>query len=63
MSALDSYEQMILRFGQLEEIIDWLIWNDPNGVYSDADSEAEGWAKLTIEEARAIMKAILERDA
>jgi hypothetical protein len=48
--GLNYYEIMDLsqldlhRFLQLcsrEEIIDWLQWNDPNGVYSDSLSMAE----------------------
>lgn len=40
-----------------ELLIEWLIWNDRNGVYSDADSIAEGMNPLTKEEAINIIKS------
>jgi hypothetical protein len=34
-----------------EELINWLCWNDPNGVYRDEDSIREGMDVLSYEEA------------
>lgn len=34
-----------------ESLIEWLCWNDRNGVYSDKDSEAEGLEPLNKDEA------------
>jgi len=34
-----------------EELINWLCWNDPNGVYRDEDSMREGMDVLSYEEA------------
>ena len=34
-----------------EELINWLCWNDPNGVYRDEDSIREGMEVLSYEEA------------
>lgn len=34
-----------------EQAIEWLCWNDPNGIYSDDDSRAEGYPPITEEEA------------
>lgn len=34
-----------------EQLIEWLCWNDRNGIYSDADCEIEGIDPLTWEEA------------
>jgi len=34
-----------------EELINWLCWTDPNGVYRDEDSINEGMEILTYEEA------------
>lgn len=31
-----------------------LIWNDPNGCYSDEDAIAEGQSIISLEEARTI---------
>lgn len=44
-----------------EEIIDWLKWNDPNGVYRDEQSIAELGRPVTKPEAEEIMlRQILE---
>jgi hypothetical protein len=32
-------------------LIQWLVWNDPNGSYTDKDSEVDGHDPLTIDEA------------
>lgn len=39
-----------------EEIIDWLQWNDPNGVYRDEDSMREFENILSKEEGIEIIK-------
>ena len=51
---LDSYTR--------EELIQWLVTNDRNGVYTDEDSEAEGLLPLTLEGARDLVRTILARD-
>lgn len=33
------------------DLIGWLAWNDPNGVYRDEDCFAEGWEPMTLDEA------------
>ena len=50
-------EELILKINSLSrnEIIDWLFWNDRNGVYRDDDSIREFGNKLKIKEAREIM--------
>jgi hypothetical protein len=40
-----------------ESLIKWLQWNDPNGVYSDADSIDEGMEPLTKDEAIELIKS------
>lgn len=37
------------------EIINWLSWNDRNGIYHDKDSLAEFGNIMTLEEGREIM--------
>ena len=37
-----SIQQWLLAHGSREEIIEWLVWNDGNGVYTGRDSESEG---------------------
>ncbi len=34
-----------------EQLIEWLCWNDPNGVYRDEDSIRDGMEVLSYEEA------------
>jgi hypothetical protein len=53
----------LLLNGTREAIIRWLVWNDPNGVWSDADSAAEGWVAMTLEQARASMRAAVSPEA
>lgn len=49
---LDSFLKLAAR----EEIIDWLQWNDPNGVYRDEQSMAEFGNICSKEEAIEIVK-------
>lgn len=37
-----------------ESLIAWLVWNDPNGAYTDGDCADEGLAPLTLEDLRAL---------
>lgn len=53
-------QQDILNNGTREQVIAWLAWNDANGVYTDEDSEAEGFAPLTLEQARDYMRTQME---
>ena len=48
-------QDWILQNGSREQIIEWLVWNDANGVYTDEDSNAEGWLPMTLESARETM--------
>jgi hypothetical protein len=34
-----------------DQLIAWLVWNDPNGCYRDDDAEEEGFDVLTRETA------------
>jgi hypothetical protein len=63
-AQFDSVEiqEWLLKDGTREELICWLVWNDANGVYTDVDSVAEGYAPLSLELARETMQAILYRD-
>jgi len=49
----------ILLNGSREDIIRWLKWNDPNGVWSDEDSESEGYGPISLEDAREAMRNAL----
>lgn len=47
-------EKEILNWSR-EQVIDWLSWNDSNGVYTDEDSLGEFGKVMSIEEGREIM--------
>ncbi|MBM4089560.1 MAG: DUF935 family protein, partial [Planctomycetes bacterium] len=55
-------QDWIASEGSRNQIIEWLVWNDPNGVYTDTDSLAEGWEPLSEDGARSLMRSILNRD-
>lgn len=42
----------------LGQVIAWLVWNDPNGCYTDEDCATEGLEPLTLETAQAIVERI-----
>jgi hypothetical protein len=46
----------ILLNGSRDDIIQWLRWNDPNGVWSDEDSTAEGLIPMTLQKAQRYMR-------
>jgi hypothetical protein len=54
-------QRAILFEGSQEDVIKWLVWNDRNGTYTDADSKAEGMPPLTLPAARQHMADILAR--
>jgi hypothetical protein len=54
-----TIQTRLVETGTREEIIAWLEWNDPNGVWNDKDSEAEGWQPITLEGARSAMRKAL----
>lgn len=37
-----SQQLAIIATGNREQVIDWLAWNDSNGIYTDGDCMAEG---------------------
>ena len=42
-----------------KDVIEWLVWNDRNGIYSDEACEIEGLDKLTLESAKELMKSFI----
>ena len=57
-----DFQNQLLAAGSREQIIEWLVWNDPNGTYVDAGSALEDLPPLTLERAREIMSAQVHRD-
>ena len=58
--AVESVQQSILASNNRDRLIAWLEWNDPNGCYSDHDSDAEDLPRLSISELKAALKKQLE---
>jgi hypothetical protein len=42
--------------GDLESLRAWLLWNDPNGCYTDDECDAEGLPRLTLAEAQSLYR-------
>jgi hypothetical protein len=56
ITQLDRFDKM-----NRNQLIGWLSWNDPNGIYSDKDSENDGFKPITLKEAKEIaIKMITE---
>ena len=56
-----QYQIRLIEQGAREQIVRWLCWNDPNGTYSDRDSEIDGMKAMTLDEARQIMANQISR--
>lgn len=52
--------EWLLEHGTREQLIAWLVSNDPNGIYTDADSALEDMPPITKESALEIMRHQLE---
>lgn len=46
-----------------EECINWLVWCDSNGCFTDEDCRAEGWKPMTLADARHSIFQILTDSA
>jgi len=44
------------------EMIEWLVWNDPNGCFTDDCSEDHGMDPMTKQECIDLIRLILERE-
>lgn len=58
---LREFQVALLQRGTREQLIEWLVWNDPNGTYTDRDSEADDMKPITIDQARGIMRDQISR--
>ena len=56
------FQHELLRTGTREQLMAWLCWNDPNGIYTDEASLAEDRPPLTLAKSRQIMREQIERD-
>ncbi len=55
------FQMELISHGTGEQIIAWLAWNDPNGTYTDRDSEADEMKQMTLENARQAMRDQISR--
>lgn len=65
LSVLEINEaEFIILLNSLtrEDIIEWLIWNDPNGIYSDEQSLKEFCNVMSREEGLEIMLRQVEEN-
>jgi hypothetical protein len=53
------YAQRLYDRGSREAILEFLQWNDPNGVYTDTVSKAEGYESLSYDEALIELEGII----
>ena len=58
-----EFQQHLLQAGTRDELIAWLCWSDPNGIYTDEASLAEDRPRLNLEDARQIMREQVERES
>ena len=59
-----SFEKVVLLINSLsrEDMIEWLSWNDPNGIYSDERSLKELGNVMSRDEAVEIMLRQIEEN-
>ena len=53
-----AYIDDLIENGSREEMINWLDMHDPNGVWTDEDSEMEGMEPITFDEAREYIQRV-----
>lgn len=53
------FAQRLYDRGSREAILEFLQWNDPNGVYTDALSKEEGYEPLSYDEALIELEGVI----
>lgn len=53
------YAQRLYDNGSREDILRFLQWNDPNGVYTDKASDDEGYDRLTYDDALLELEGVI----
>lgn len=48
VDAIDNRPLTPSQEAARQNLINWLVWNDPNGCYTDADCDLEGLPRLTL---------------
>lgn len=62
MNNLEISDLPSLENWKRESLLEWLAWNDRNGIFTDKQSEAEGMQPMTKKEALEVIKSILENN-
>jgi hypothetical protein len=57
------FQQQFLREATRDDLIAWLCWNDPHGIYTDADSLVESLPRVTLAAARELVREQVARVA
>lgn len=61
MKNLELSDLPSLETWSRESLLNWLSWNDRNGIFTDKQSEAEGMEPMTKEEAiETITRIVIE---
>lgn len=55
------YAMTLYDRGSREDILEFLQWNDPDGVYTDAISREEGYDICTYDEALIELEGVIEK--
>ena len=62
MRTVKDYRSLTVdqvQYLRLDQLLDWLKWNDGDGIYSDIDCQNEDYPPITLETARLlVIKAI-----
>lgn len=59
MTNLTLSDLASLETWKRETLLDWLAWNDRNGIFTDKQSEDEGMQPMTKEEAIEVITRIV----
>lgn len=46
----------LLANGTRQQLIDYCVWNDPNGVWTDEQAALEGYEPATVADLRAVIQ-------
>lgn len=59
MQNIELSDLSSLETWSRESLLNWLAWNDRNGIFTDKQSEAEGMEPMTKEEAIEVITRIV----
>lgn len=59
MTHLDILNLEVLDTWSRKSLLEWLAWNDRNGIFTDEQSKAEGMEPMTKNDAIELIKKIV----